>query len=143
MTHETIIWLAAWLEGEGWFGLSGNSISIQATSTDRDIIERVASMFNTYHIYEKLKHKETHKQAYTVRLTGERAATIMRAILPYMGNRRRDKIETLLVHHAQKGERRSAASKRRWADPEFKTRTSLAIKLARQGGGNQYTNRKN
>lgn len=135
------VWLAAWLEGEGWFGLSNKGISLQATSTDLDIIKRVQALIDAPRIYEKRKQQDHHQQAYTVRVGGDKAEAVMRAILPYMGERRGARIEELLLHRAGEFERRSNAAKRRWADPMFRERTSLAIRKARKGGGNQYTKR--
>lgn len=139
LTQSDIMWLAGWLEGEGWFGLSHGSISIQACSIDHDVLTRVASLLQTTHIYRKKPTPQTRHQVYVCRVCGETAANIMTTLLPYMGERRSKRIQDLLIHHSQRSTRKSAASTKRWADPAFRLKVSAAIRLARQGGGNQYT----
>ena len=131
LQNEDTIWLAAWLEGEGWFGLSKGSIAIQACSIDRDVIERVARLLDAPSIQLKKWTTQTRNQVYVCRITGNKADQIMRQVMPYMGQRRRQKIDFLLSYRAGNHDRRVAASKRNWADPDFKQRTSDAIREGR------------
>ena len=139
MTQDQLTWLAGWLEGEGWFGLSSGTLCIQACSTDVDIITKVAALLETEKIAKKKPTALTRRQAYVCRVFGDRAATLMTALLPFMGERRSGRMRELITHHNNRSVRRSAAGIRRWADPTFRERTSVAIREARKDGGNQYT----
>src|SRR3990167_1236210 len=112
MDIEQCLWLAGWLEGEGCFTLSSGTLSIQACSTDLDVIERVAALLGTTHVTKKKPTPLTRRQAYICRTFGDKAADTMRLILPYMGERRAGRIRELSVHHANRHVRRSAATQK-------------------------------
>lgn len=141
MLHNNdIVWLAAWLEGEGWFGLSKGSIAIQATSTDLDVVTRAGQLMGARSVHpKKLGTNPNHQQAYTVRVTGNRAEKTMRLVRPHMGRRRGEKIDFLLQHRADGPKRRSAASTRRWADPELRAIMSAAIAKAKPKGDPRWS----
>lgn len=139
ISHDDTIWLAAWLEGEGWFGLCRGSISIQATSTDHDILLKVARLMDAAKVREKRKLQPHHKQAYVCRVTGNKAESVMRAIYPYMGDRRREKIDTLLIWRAGAPQRKAELMRKRWADPTYKTRVSHAIAAGRPKGDKRWS----
>ena len=133
MTQDQLTWLAGWLEGEGSFSLSSGTVSVHAGSTDLDVLTKVAALLGTEKIAKKKPTAYTRRQFYTCRVFGEKAATSMTTILPFMGERRSGRIRELLAHHANRSVRRSAAGIRRWANPEFKKRTSDAISAAKIG----------
>jgi hypothetical protein len=92
-------WLAGLLEGEAWFGerrSEGRSPRpmIALKMTDRDVVERVAEMFGGKAV-TRSKPKVGRDQ-FTTRVAGVAAISIMRLILPWMGERRREAIEMLL-----------------------------------------------
>ena len=88
-----IAWLAGLIEGEGSFGNHGTSDSpfITITSTDEDIVKRVAYLWNT-RIYELKKRESNHKLQFTTRIFSHDAIGWMLTIYSFMGIRRRYKI---------------------------------------------------
>lgn len=97
----SLYWLAGILEGEGHFSLPckrrPNSPIIGIKMTDRDVIDKVASLFqtSTYIVRPNPKHP-LWKQCYSTRLTGGRAANLMQEIYPLMGVRRQCQIDIAL-----------------------------------------------
>lgn len=95
-----IAWLAGLLEGEGWFitttyrkrGREYVYARLGVNMTDKDIIERVASMFDV----AVTPQKGTRLPQYRAAVTGGKAVKWMRAIHPLMGARRRVQIEKCL-----------------------------------------------
>lgn len=140
MRQQDILWLAGLLEGEGCFNYRADRKQARVTveMTDRDIIERVARLFDTNistrpakivgtcrvcsgpakkcgfarAVNESLKMGKTlsraterdriysglgfQKESYQTALHGDRAKNLMRIVYPFMGERRRAKIEEIL-----------------------------------------------
>ena len=92
-----VAWLAGILEGEGWFGRIKGYPIIEINMTDLDVIERVADLFGAIGIstIQRSKIKPTYKNSYRTRATGERAKMIMRAVCPWLGERRQQAIQDL------------------------------------------------
>lgn len=64
--------------------------------TDLDVIERVANMWGGRVYSRTYKRRPTHKPLHRAQLTGSRAVEMMQQLLPYMGERRSQKIKELL-----------------------------------------------
>ena len=106
MTSEQIAWLAGLLEGEGYFCLQTKRLKsptkprgvypkIVFVSTDKDICDRVSALFGTSPNYVGPR-KDHYKPVWRALKVGTGASEILRLILPYMGQRRREKIEDIL-----------------------------------------------
>lgn len=102
MNDKTICWLAGILEGEGSF-LKGppsdpNQPRIQLSMTDRDIVERVASIFGTatQEVKSKRYKENGWKTPYFTVLKGRKAMRLMEELHPLMGERRQQQIEAAL-----------------------------------------------
>lgn len=103
-----IAWLAGLLEGEGSFMLKtkrsyNGTISISLQMTDKDIVERCATILKTkvygpYTSKQKKKNGEVKKETYLLSIFGTSAASWMMTLYPFMGERRKQKIENLLNH---------------------------------------------
>lgn len=97
-------WIAGLLEGEGCFSYrhDKNYASIQFNTTDFDIMTKYITYLRElgFDIKNKIvklkKKKETHKQGYAIEITSKKAIGIMKLILPYMGIRRKNKIEEII-----------------------------------------------
>jgi hypothetical protein len=90
-----IAWLAGLLEGEGcfWVGLKGKgSATISLSMTDREIVERAATLMGTVARPGKQPKNVKWRQKFTVSVHGTVAASWMMTILPLMGARRAAKI---------------------------------------------------
>ena len=96
---EKIIWLAGFLEGEGSFGCvdKGRSRTIQITfhSTDEDVAKTAAAIMGAKAggPYQRSTNSLGRKPYWAVRLSGDKAALLMRDIRPWMGIRRRSQID--------------------------------------------------
>ena len=107
MTRSTE-WLAGLLEGEACF-LSHKSGPyrypvVALTMTDKDIVDDVAARWGVNVWPVKPTHL-TRKLAHTARVSGLKAIACMVEVFPYMGERRRAKIEEILSeweHHTNR-----------------------------------------
>jgi len=101
--QEETIWLAALLEGEGCFSVIKASktyrrprLKVCLNMNDRDVVERAA----LFHPPAKVGHRPPRghsKESWQVQWTSVRAESLMRRVLPYMGERRTLKIEECLA----------------------------------------------
>lgn len=95
LSEIQIAWLAGVIEGEGSFLYTeGESPTISIQMTDKDIVERVAVIFEA-HIagpYVKMECRPT----WTCRIYGQKAVDWMRRLNPHMGVRRRAKIADIV-----------------------------------------------
>lgn len=104
-----IAWLAGLLEGEGSFMMCNNRgggktyryPKIVVGMTDRDIIERVAAIFGTsvYNLpdYTYPQYQKPRKPAYRAAVQGTKAAELMKALYPWLGARRRAKVDEVFL----------------------------------------------
>lgn len=95
-------WLAGILEGEGCFvgpaPSKWNHIAIQLMMTDRDVVERAAVLLGGQ-VAQLKRRKEHYKDGYRCIIGGKKAAAIMQKLLPLMGERRSNRIKTLLLKY--------------------------------------------
>lgn len=93
-----LAWFAGIMEGEGYFGVRKHSgLTLEVTMTDKDVIDRVASLFPFGTRNERTL--PSGKIAYWWGVTKQSAvAGLMMTLLPLMGNRRRQKIIDCLQH---------------------------------------------
>jgi len=98
MTTLHIAWLAGLLEGEASFMRRNGSPSIKIQLTDRDVLDRAASILggtvgrNSY----QPKGKATYKPVYHLSIHGMRAIAWMMTLYPMLGVRRRKKVREIL-----------------------------------------------
>lgn len=97
-TTKDIIWLSGILEGEGCFSKCGNKITIQLQMTDKDTVQKAYKIFNsggsiTPYFGNKVKQNKT---IYCITIRGDRAAMWMMTLYSLMGERRKEKIKSLL-----------------------------------------------
>jgi hypothetical protein len=90
-----IAWLTGLLEGEGHFCMSGRSILIVVNMTDRDVIERAATLMGGY-VYALPSASPRHKPQWRAQLKGPRAAGWMMTMYAWLGTRRRGQVEGAL-----------------------------------------------
>ena len=106
-TSEDVAWIAGILEGEGAF-LIGNSIYIQLSMTDRDVVAKAHSLMGAPTTLRPERNSHGHKPIYRFNVCGNNAAFWMVAIYKHMGGRRRDRImECLRFWRDQPGHRRT------------------------------------
>lgn len=102
-------WLAGLLEGEGCFTFhkqnyrrkrdGGLSIYIRPAivlvMTDRDVVDRAAHLLGDYAV--QVRDRRGRKVIYGVTSYGPRAAQTMRELRPFLGDRRRARIDEVLT----------------------------------------------
>lgn len=103
----TTAWLAGLLEGEATFALhQGKYPLVQLTMTDRDVVERAWSAVPGAQPVRTGKNSnadraaaqgKVYKPIHTVTWNGQTAADLMWRVLPLMGERRTDKILTIMA----------------------------------------------
>src|ERR1700733_1480590 len=107
-----LAWVAGLLEGEGCFRIKPGSregfrasLVVNVSSTDRDVIYRCAALFPAHgKIQTRTFTNPNCKTAYVVEWYGQAAEDVMRAVRPFMCQRRAAKIDeclsaTNLSHH--------------------------------------------
>lgn len=101
-----LAWLAGLLEGEGSFLVArchvGGKVypypKIVVGMTDCDVVERAAQLLGGNSVYP-LPKKPNRKQAWRAQVTGWKAAELMRDLYPWMGQRRKLAISTILAEY--------------------------------------------
>lgn len=104
MTKEQeILWLAGLLEGEGSFTSNGwphhKGMCVKLQMTDEDVVAHAAQVMRT----PLGKHAAPYckgKLLWTTCASGDKAIAIARTVLPFMGQRRKARIEELLARAA-------------------------------------------
>lgn len=102
MSDIDAAWLAGLLEGEGYFQITKprhhhpSQVVIRLSMTDRDVVEKAAKLLNNVPINEKAKTTE-RKTIYAISLSKrDEVEKILHQILPFMGDRRSQKINECL-----------------------------------------------
>lgn len=125
-SETDIAWLAGLLEGEGCFSTPAHrGPFVTVKMTDRDIIDRVAVLWGGVSVFKYGSKKEQHKDGYECTLVDKTLLyKFCLAILPYMGIRRKKKIEGII-----------AILKRRFeAEANYKQKILFCQFLYRAGG---------
>lgn len=108
-----VAWLAGLLEGEGSFWMitsrDGGQYGghkryrypkIVVNMTDRDVIDRVSAMFgNSTYKMPPARNYPDRKQQWRAQISGVGAAEWMRRLYPWLGERRRAKIDEVLAEY--------------------------------------------
>lgn len=99
MQAKDVFWLAGIMEGEGCFHVrKSGGISAQLVMTDKDVVERFASVCGVG-TFSKPRVLKSGKTAYRWSVTNQAdAAGLMMTLLPVMGSRRAQKIRECLAH---------------------------------------------
>lgn len=97
MERDNLFWLVGLLEGEGCFDAQrGKYPRIRVSMVDRDSVGRAATLMGTK-VRLSLK-PAPYRAMWSAEIQGERAAELMRLVLPHMGARRSAKIAEILGH---------------------------------------------
>ena len=101
-----LAWLAGLLDGEGCFadwgaypsqsGLRRHYPTIALAMTDSDVVERAANYFGSK-VHCNAARPPATKPTYRTTVNGAKAGKFMLALLPYMGQRRSAKINSVLM----------------------------------------------
>lgn len=107
-------WLAGLMEGEGSFGVrdggphrgARRGLIAKLKMTDKDVVEKAKEIMPACGPYVHNDNRPKHSTTYEVQWYGQRAENLMTRILPYMGERRKAKIDKCLSapnlsHHSR------------------------------------------
>ena len=101
ITKHELYWLVGLLEGEGHFRLhvtranGTGSPKIDLKMTDEDVMYRAADIMSRLSgkpCLVTVNYSTNYKDSFQIQIYGERAMSVMRAIVKLMGNRRRKQI---------------------------------------------------
>lgn len=103
MKETDIAWLAGLLEGEGCFTFCGGSTHRSAriilNMSDLDIVKRAKRLMGSKDVIYRSVVGRPGKQMYCIETTkAEKVYEILSFIYPYMGVRRKARIDELLAH---------------------------------------------
>src|SRR6478609_5202089 len=95
MNMNLVAYAAGVIEGEGSFMTTTNGYSprVQVSMTDKDVLEQLQKTFGCGTIHAITKREEHWKDAWVWRCSGNEALRVMEVVYPYMGLRRKAKIE--------------------------------------------------
>ena len=105
LSDSQAAWLAGLFEGEATFGFTTSGhprVGLQMT--DRDIVQRVAEIFNVkVSVRKKAKGREHHKDLHLITICKAQVlCDSLTRILPFMGKRRSKRIIEMLDYFKQK-----------------------------------------
>lgn len=144
MKERDLAWLAGLLEGEGSFlkapPSSPNCPRISLEMTDKDVVERAASLMDGKVVKRTNLKSALWKPTYRVIIKGSRAVALMRVLYPEMGVRRRSQIDLALEMYT---ERKKGDNTRRLSEDQVrqirKQTGSTISALARMFGVSRFT----
>lgn len=104
-----IAWLAGLLEGEGCFTYEENGqrwrhARVTLGMTDADVVQRAAALMpgSRYVVsHPPSRQRLGNKPLHIARCNGRSALTLMRLVLPYMGERRAARITEIINLHEE------------------------------------------
>lgn len=119
MTDRDIAWLAGILEGEGHFGYMAYTARVDLWMSDRDVIERAATLLGKKVARRNTMGRKQWKPLYGFTVCGALAIGLMFTIYTLLGSRRRQQIAGALakwraprLSHAERSRISSAAAQR-------------------------------
>jgi hypothetical protein len=92
-------WLAGLIDGEGCFDAPRGNPRIRIKMSDLDVVLRAADLMGA-RTYMETPREDYFKPCMVAQITGDRAAAVMRALLPYLGSRRSGKATEIILEHA-------------------------------------------
>ena len=96
-------WLAGWLEGEGsitWDSKGVPKVCVEAT--DKDVVEKGGRLMGAGAIQFSKRKQPHHKDTWVVRVRGKKAILLMLDLYPYMGERRRARIQEVILEYGDR-----------------------------------------
>jgi hypothetical protein len=96
-----IAWLAGLVEGEGNIGINGRSLTIRIKMTDRDVIERAATLLEGK-LYP-VAPRGGRQAIWLTQVKGATAAGWAMTLYPWLGVRRRQQVRDALTHWRHQG----------------------------------------
>lgn len=101
MSEGELYWLAGLLEGEGCFAIrgTGHNPVIQLIMTDLDVVIRAAKIMGSHKVIKTKQDSRGGKSLYRTVVYGSVAISLMKKLLPLMGERRSIKINECIYNY--------------------------------------------
>lgn len=100
LVESNIAWAAGLIEGEGCFTLhsDGKRPYFLMDMTDKDVLEKFQVVFPNTNLRGPYIHKNKpkHKERFRIDAYGDKAIIIMKSVYPYLGQRRKARVDELL-----------------------------------------------
>lgn len=144
MKEKDLAWLAGLLEGEGSFlkapPSSPNCPRISLEMTDKDVVERAASLMDGRAVTRIHLRNPHWKQTYRIVIKGSRAVELMRVLYTDVGARRRSQIDAALETYieSKKGDNTRRLSEDQIRQIRKQTGSTISA-LARTFGVSRFT----
>ena len=96
-------WVVGILEGEGCFDKKDKRHRVRVSMSDKDVVEKIHRLIpTTYALRSNLSkrynaHGKRHETMYHFEISGSNATLLMIDVFPYMSERRRLKIQQMLL----------------------------------------------
>lgn len=106
LAREDAAWLAGLVDGEGCLDSPRGNARLRIKMSDLDVVIRAATLMGASTYVETPRH-DYYKTCMVAQITGDRAVSVMRAILPWLGSRRTAKATDLILAHTARQTRRA------------------------------------
>ena len=97
--RDDFMWMIGLLEGEGCFGIATSRgyshVRIHVGMTDKDVVDRLKNISGGWVLYCRSKEPK-HKDQWRWEITCKQARELMETMLPFMGERRKERITEVL-----------------------------------------------
>lgn len=116
MSGLELAWVAGLLEGEGSFCANRKRLFIHVTMTDRDVLENLAAITGVGSIYELVRRRSHHTQAYRWQIGwAEIASALAAQVYPLLSERRKGQAARLLPNAFTVPSAASMSYEEKWA----------------------------
>ncbi len=106
MSHDDLMWLSGFLEGEGCFtwasrvykGKRYKYPKVEVRNCDHDVMERARRLIGgkTLYVHIDKRFGGRAKPLFSATVSGPKATALMKELYPYMGIRRKGRIDGIL-----------------------------------------------
>lgn len=117
LTSQNLNWISGLVEGEGYFGYDKSPV-IKVEMTDKDVVEKLAAYWKSSIFFSNYNIK--YKPKYVTSIHGKNAIGWMLTLYSLLGDRRRSKIEDVLIRW------KAAPGNRGWQKAYWKNRKEQA-----------------
>lgn len=130
---EELIWLAGLLEGEGHFrfqplkGKKSCFYNVVLAMIDKDVVERASRIMGSRSVRRINSQRPKWSPTFRTDLYGQHAIALMKQILPFMGQRRAAKIESIIDHYNHRRTISQAMRERRASERRCKKTMDLFV----------------
>lgn len=90
--REFLIWLAGFMDGEGCFMFTQNTVRLSITNTNLDVLLTIRKTLGCGFIHTTAPQNEKCKPVYSFRVNGSAAIDLCRSLVPFLRVKQRQAI---------------------------------------------------